>query len=64
MNREQQKQEFYKIFANLPINLREEIILVIPEKGPITWQVARLEIDNNTELGNIILKKLLDLKII
>lgn len=64
MNTEQQKQQFYKIFANLPINLREEVILVIPGKGPITWQVVFLEVDNDTELGRMILEKLSDLKII
>lgn len=64
MNKEDPKQKFYKVFANLPINLREEVILVIPKKGPITWQVAFLEVDNDTELGQMILGKLSDLKII
>lgn len=64
MSKEQQKQQFYKVFANLPINLREEIILVVPGKGPITWQVAFLEVDNDTELGIMILDKLSDLQII
>lgn len=64
MNKEQLKQQFYKVFANLPINLREEVILVISGKGPITWQVAYLEVDNDTELGQIVLEKLSDLKII
>ncbi|MEK7190042.1 MAG: hypothetical protein AAB666_03650 [Patescibacteria group bacterium] len=64
MSKVQQKQRFYKVFANLPINLREEVILVISGKGPITWQVAFLEVDNNTELGHVILEKLSDLKII
>lgn len=62
--KERQKQKFYRVFANLPINLREEVILVISGKGPITWQVAFLEVDNNTELGAMILEKLSDLKII
>ena len=64
MNQPELKQRFYKVFANLPINLREEVILVIPEKGPITWQVAYLEIDNETVLGGTILEKLSDLQII
>ena len=64
MSQEGKKQQFYKIFANLPINLREEVILVIPKKGPITWQVAFLEVDNDTELSKMILEKLSDLKII
>lgn len=64
MSTEQLKQQFYKVFANLPINLRAEVILVISGKGPITWQVAYLEVDNDTELGTVILEKLSDLKII
>ena len=50
--------KFYKIYSNLPVNLRNEIIVVLPDKGPITWNVAYLEINSNTELGNKILEKL------
>jgi hypothetical protein len=32
----ERKERFLKIFANLPLPLREEIILVLPEEGPIT----------------------------
>lgn len=58
------KDRFFKVYANLPINLRDEIVLVLPEKGPITWNVAYLEISNDTELGNEILQKLIELKIL
>jgi len=58
------KEKFLKVYANLPINLREEIVLVVPGKGPITWNVAFLEIDNDTPLGKEILKKLSELAII
>ena len=58
------KGKFLKVYANLPINLREEIVLVVPGKGPITWNVAFLEIDNDTPLGKEILKKLSELAII
>ncbi len=63
------KDRFIKVFANLPLNLRDDVVLVLPEtesniKGPITWNVAYLEINNNTELGKKILQKLLDFKII
>lgn len=63
-NQSMEKDKFFKVYANLPLNLREEIVLVLPERGPITWQVAYLEINNNTQLGEEILKKLLELKII
>ena len=58
------KDSFLKVYSNLPINLRNEVILVLSDKGPITWNVAFLEINNETELGKIILKKLMELKII
>ena len=58
------KEQFMKIYANLPVNLRNEIISVLPNVGPVTWNVAYLEISNNTELGGKILEKLSELKII
>ncbi len=58
------KERFLKIYANLPINLRDEIILVLPDKGSITWNIAYLEIKQDTKLGEEILKKLEELGII
>ena len=58
-----ERERFLKIYANLPIGIRKEIILVL-EKGPITWEVAYLEIENKTKLSEVILKKLEGLKII
>lgn len=51
------KEKFFRVYANLPLNLREEIILVVKDE-PITWKVAYLEISNNTKLGDEILEKL------
>lgn len=58
------REKFLKIYANLPLGVRQEIILVLEEKGPITWDVAFFEVDNNTPLSEIILKKLKKLEII
>jgi len=58
------KERFLRIYANLPVNLRNEIILVLPNVGSITWNVAYLEISNDTKLGKEILEKLSNLKII
>ncbi|MDP3004335.1 MAG: hypothetical protein Q8N43_02425 [Candidatus Azambacteria bacterium] len=57
------KDRFIKVYSNLPINLRNEIILILSE-GPITWNVAYMEINNDTELGKRIIEKLIELKII
>ena len=59
-----EKERFFKIYATLPVNLRNEIIAVLPAVGPITWNVAYLEISGETKLGKEILEKLSALKII
>ncbi len=59
-----EKEKFLKIYADLPLGLRDEIILVLPEKGPITWNVAFLEVEQDTALSKEILEKLETLKII
>ena len=58
------KEKFFRVYANLPINLREEIILVLPAKGPITWNIAYLEVKSDTKLSKEILEKLAELDII
>jgi len=60
------KNIFFKFYANLPINIRKEIVLDLGEDkgGPITWEVAYREINADTELGKKILEKLVELKFI
>lgn len=57
------KEKFLKIYANLPIPVREEIVLSMDEKT-ISWNVAYLEISQDTALSKIILEKLEKLQII
>ena len=56
-------ERFVKVYSNLPINLRKEIVAVI-DKEPVSWDVAYNEIRNNTELGKKLLNKFIELKII
>ncbi len=58
------KEKFLKIYANLPLGIRKEIILVLDDDRPITWDVAFIEIKENTSLSEIILEKLEKLEII
>ncbi len=60
---EERKERFLKIYYNLPLPVREEVILDFDGK-PISWNVAYVEVKNRTEVGEIILKKLEELKII
>jgi len=67
------KTTFLKIYANIPIRLRTDIIYVtqkkatkvgVPEGEPMTWNACWLEVRNNTEIGNQILDTLRALEII
>ncbi len=59
----EEKSRFLKVYANLSIDLRREIITLIEDK-PITWNVAYEEIEKETKLGKEILKKILELELI
>ena len=58
-----EKQTFLKAYSNVPINLRNDIIVVIEGK-PMTWNVAFIEVSNNSELGNRILSVLVEIGIL
>jgi len=58
------KENFFKIYTNLPLGLRQEIILVLDDGRPITWDVAFIEVKEGTALSQIILDKLVKLEII
>ena len=67
------RERFLRIYVNLPLSIRSEIIVVLEEeepttkqiiKKPITWDVAYLEVKNNTLRGVKILEKLENLKLI
>ncbi|NQU83097.1 MAG: hypothetical protein HQ536_00135 [Parcubacteria group bacterium] len=57
------KARFLKVYANLPMNIRNDIVLVLDEK-PFTWNAVYLEIDNETKLGAEMFEKLVSLEII
>ena len=57
------KAKFLKIYANLPLGVREEIIIVI-EGEPLSWKAAKLEAEEDTKKGREILIQLNKLKIL
>lgn len=57
------KEQFLKIYANLPMGVRQEIILVLDDQ-PVTWDVVYNEVVSDTPLAKIILGKLEKLKFI
>lgn len=57
------KAQFNKIYANLPLGMREEIIVVIDDE-PLTWNSAGLEVEQDTYAGYEILQALDRLKLL
>ena len=57
------REDFLRIYADLPLKLRKEIILVY-EKEPLTWNAIFIEVFNETKNSPIFLKKLKELKLI
>ncbi len=57
------REKFLRVYADIPLDLRREIILVLIEE-PISWNVAFVEVLNRTIKAETILKKLNELKII
>lgn len=51
------KERFLKIYSNLPLGVRSEIVVVLDD-GPLTWEVAYIEIINDTPASKIIMEKL------
>ena len=57
------KTKFLQIYANLPLNQRNEIIIVIDDES-LTWNAVKIEVENDTLMGRRILDKLIGLGII
>jgi hypothetical protein len=64
------KTRFLRVYSSLPLGVRREIILVLdPQEGvtkggPITWEVAYIEVNSDTPLSKTILEKLAKLDFI
>lgn len=63
MTMEDARERFLKVYANIPLNVREEIILVLDEK-PITWNAAYVEVKNDTGNSKRILEALVKMELI
>lgn len=57
------RAKFLKVYANLPLGVREEVVIVI-EGEPLSWRAAKLEVELDTKKGREILEKLNKLEIL
>ncbi len=67
------RERFLKAYANIPMQLRDDIILLLDQKlktvnanikVPLTWNVAYLEVQQNTDLSKKILEEISSLDLI
>ena len=58
------KERFFRVYANLPVGLRNQVVIVLSEIGPMSWNAVYVEVSNATKLGDTIVGKLIELKII
>ncbi|MBS3074446.1 hypothetical protein J4447_03250 [Candidatus Pacearchaeota archaeon] len=54
---EEKRAKFLKVYANLPEDIRKDILVMVDNK-PYTWNSTFIEIKENTALGEKILKTL------
>lgn len=57
------KAKFLKVYSNLPLGVREEIVIVI-DGEPMSWKAANLEVEQDTKKGSEILDRLSKLRIL
>lgn len=55
---ERKKAQFNKTYANIPLGLRDEIVVILENNIPLSWNAAKIEIDNDTNKVDEILDKL------
>lgn len=60
---ENYEEEFLKVYSKLPLKERDYPVVML-EGEPISWKMARREIQNRTKKGKKIAKKLKKLNII
>jgi hypothetical protein len=58
------KEDFLKVYSNIPLSLRDDIVLILDDKRSISWDVAFFEIKNDTALSKEILMGLKKLDLI
>ena len=56
--------KFYRMYANLPMGLRDSEIVAVVNDEPMTFNVIKLELDNKTKIGYQALQNMIDMEII
>lgn len=57
------KETFLKTYANVPVQLRDDIIVTFSNE-PFSWRTVYIEVKGQTEMGDLLLKELNSLNLI
>ena len=60
---EELKTAFFKVYSNVPLGVREEVVIVIDDKA-LSWNAAYYEVLANSAVSERILRELRELAII
>ncbi len=58
------REKFLQLYANLPLGVRQEIIVVNDAGQPLTWNAVYVEVQAETEESKALLEKLNSIGII
>lgn len=58
------KENFLRVYANIPMSMRNDIILTLDKGRTVSWDVAFFEVKQNTEHSKEILEGLKKLDLI
>jgi hypothetical protein len=62
------KERFLRVYANIPLNLREDVILVLKDSDsiekPLSWNAVYVEVKAGTDRSQKILEELTGLGLI
>lgn len=61
---EDPKQRFFGVYPNLPLNERGNVCAVVNADEPVSWKIAKLEIEHDTKIGEEILAQLVRMDLI
>lgn len=57
------KAKFLKVYANLPLGMRQEVVIV-HDNRPLSWDAVYVEVENDTPSSVALLEKLEKLDLI
>jgi hypothetical protein len=58
------RASFYRVFSNVPLGLRTDIVIVEEKLGPMSWNAVWVEVLAKSPLSEKLLKKMRELEII